>query len=147
MLLTGCAGYGGKTVASTEGGKVQTDAEHCQVTLPQGWTWRPALWTAISPLGTEMAFQESVHGRPGMPTWEEEKAIAKADALARGATITEEPDFIRFDFGPEGGLSVIQRFDRIACQITFSFRKGAREQEEPTWEQIIASLERISPTE
>lgn len=147
LALAGCAGYGGDTVESAEGGKIRTDQGHCQLTLPRGWTWRPASWAAISPLGTEMAFQESQHSRPGMPSWEEEKAIAMADAIARGATVTEEPDRLRMDFGPHGGLSVLQRFDRFACQVTFSYRPGVREQELPVWEQIIASLERVSPTE
>jgi hypothetical protein len=42
---------------------------------------------------------------------------------------------------------VLQRFDRVGCLLTFSGAGGGREQELAVWEEIVASLERTSPTD
>ncbi len=146
LASSGCLGYGGEKVESPEGKQIKSEAEHCQITLPQGWTWRPAAWAAVSPRGTAMAFEEHLYGRPQHPTWDEAKATAREQATARGATVSDEGDVLRIDFGPDGGLSVIRRFDRAGCQLTFSPKSGVRAEEQATWQQIIASLERITPT-
>lgn len=146
ILSAGCAGYGGQTADSPDGLKVKSEAEHCQITLPQGWTWRPAAWSAVSPDGTELAFMEHLFGRPQHPSWEESKAEATAQATARGATATDEGDTLILDFGPTEGLSILHRFDRAGCQLTFSPKPGVRPAEQAVWQQIIDSLERITPT-
>jgi hypothetical protein len=148
IVLGGCSGYGGETVGAsgTRSGRVQSDREYCAVTLPDGWTWRPASWAAVSPLGTEMAFADYLYGRPQYPEWEEAKSSAIEQVTRRtpDVEITEDDDTLRVDYGPDGGLAVLQRFDRVGCQLTFSRVAGARAQEIEAWEQIIASLERTS---
>jgi hypothetical protein len=150
VLLSGCAGYGGETVgaAGNHSGRIQSDKEYCALTLPEGWTWRPAAWAAVSPLGTEMAFADYLYGRPQYAEWEEDKA-ARIEQVTRrtlNVQITETEDSLRIDYGPQGGLAVLQRFDRVGCHLTFSNSdSSARAQEIAVWEQIIASLERTSP--
>lgn len=127
--------------------RVYTDGEHCAITLPDGWGWRPATWSATSPNGTIVGFSEQVYGRPENPEWEESAGamIARNEARA-DATVEADEDTVRVDFGPAGGLSVLQRFDRIGCLLTFSGTGDNRAEEEAVWEEIIASLERTSPT-
>lgn len=143
VLVTSCAGYGSRTV---EGGVVQTDGEHCAITLPTGWKWRPASWTAVSPLGTQLTFTESLYGRPAYPDWEEARQVA-IQAVQDTATVqvSDDGNTVRVDFGPSGGLSYLHRFDRAGCQLTFAYKPGAREQEEATWQEIITSLQRTTP--
>lgn len=149
LLVNGCSSYGGERVgeAGLTTGWVQSDRQYCAVTLPEGWTWRPASWAAISPLGTEMAFADYLYGRPQYPEWEEAKqsTIEQVKRRTPSVTIIEDDDTVRVDYGPDGGLAVLQRFDRVGCQLTFSRVAGARAEEEPVWEQIVASLERTSP--
>jgi hypothetical protein len=143
LLLTGCPGYGSRTVA---GGVVQTEGEHCAITLPTGWKWRPASWTAISPLGTELTFTEGLYGRPANPDWEASRDSAIQEAQGKAdVQVSDDGNTVRIDFGPQGGLSYLHRFDRAGCQLTFSYKKGAREQEEPTWDEIIGTLQRTTP--
>jgi hypothetical protein len=149
VLVSGCSVYGGETVGEElVGGFVQTDAEHCAITLPDGWTWLPAKWSARSPLGTELSFSEQLFGRPMYPEWEEARQQTIDDIQSRvpDARIDETDDRVRIDFGDDGGLMILQRFDRVGCQLTFSRVEGARAQEIADWEAIIASLERTSPT-
>jgi hypothetical protein len=146
-VVAGCAGYGGEQVTSPEGKAIKSDAEHCQITLPEGWKWLPAAWAAESPLGTQMAFQEATYGRPEHPNWDEAIDLEEQEAVARGATVNQQPDRVVIDFGQNGGMSVIQRFDRIGCQLTFSTKQGVRAKEQPVWNQIVASLTRITPTD
>ena len=144
-VLAGCAGYGGETIEAG-GGRIETDGEHCALTLPEGWTWRPASWVAVSPLETRMAFEEQLYGRPQYSDWEEVKARKIADGERSGAQVTADDDTVRIDYGPNAGLTVLQRFDRVGCQVTFSNARATRAVEFPVWEQIIESLERTSPT-
>lgn len=149
MLMSGCAAYGGETVGEElEGGWVQSDALHCAITLPQGWTWLPAKWAARSPLGTELSFTEQLFGRPEYPDWDEARQAAIDDIQSRvpDARIESSDDRLRIDYGDDGGLMVLQRFDRVGCQLTFARIAGARAQEIDQWEAIIGSLERTSPT-
>jgi hypothetical protein len=149
MVLAGCGFYGGETVGEElKGGFVQTDEEHCAITLPDGWTWLPAKWSARSPLGTELSFTEMLLGRPQYPEWEEARQQAIDDIQSRvpDAKIDATDDRVTIDYGDDGGLMVLQRFDRIGCQLTFSRVEGARAQEIADWEAIIDSLERTSPT-
>ncbi len=140
--------YGETGIEQVEGARrVRTDGEHCAIILPDGWTWRPASWTAVSPNGTNMGFAEDVYGRPEYPEWQESVATIERRYAGRSdVTVSVDEQTVRVDFGPEGGLSVLQRFDRIGCRVTFSGTAGNRDQELPVWEQIIASLERTSPT-
>jgi len=144
LLLSGCPGYGGTTFETPAGGRVKTEDEHCAATLPEGWTWRPASWTAVSPLGTHMSFGENLLGRPRFPEWDELVDSEMADTARPGAQVTKTDSELRIDFGPDGGLSVITRFDDVACQVTFSYVKDARASEGAAWEEIIASVERTS---
>jgi hypothetical protein len=149
VVLAGCSGYGGETVGEElEGGFVQTDGEHCAITLPDGWTWLVAKSSARSPLGTELAFTEQLFGRPEYPDWDEARQATIDDTTRRvpDAEIEASDDRVRIDYGPDAGLTVLQRFDRVGCQLTFSRVAGARAQEIVEWEAIIASLERSSPT-
>jgi len=149
VVLSGCAAYGGETVGEElDGGFIRTDAEHCAVTLPEGWTWLPAKWSARSPLGTELSFTEMLFGRPVYPEWEEARQAAIDDIRSRvpDAKIEASDDRVRIDYGDDGGLMVLQRFDRVGCQLTFPRVEGARAQEIEQWEAIIDSLERTSPT-
>lgn len=140
--------YGETGIEEIEGvRRVQTDGEHCAAVLPDGWSWRPATWTAISPDGTEVGFSESLHGRPEYPEWEETTAeILERYEDRDDVTVTASDDMIRMDFGDTGGLSIIQRFDRVGCRLTFSGGGENREHELPVWEEIIDSLVRTSPT-
>jgi hypothetical protein len=149
VTLTGCSAYGGETAGEElEGGWVQTDGEHCAITLPDGWTWLPAKSSARSPLGTELSFTEDVYGRPLYPEWEEARddTIAEIERRVPSARIDADEDTVRIDYGDDGGLSLLQRFDRVGCRLSFSRVAGARAQEIGQWEAIIASLERTSPT-
>lgn len=146
-LLGGCSAYGGQTIGATDTGRVQSNREYCAITLPEGWTWRPASWAAVSPLGTEVAFSDYLYGRPMYPEWDEAKrtAIEQVTQRVPGVQITDDPDRLVFDYGPDNGYVVLQRFDRVGCQLTFSRVAGARAQEFEVWQQIVASLERTSP--
>lgn len=149
LLLSGCSAYGGETVGAEDGsdGRIQSDREYCAMTLPEGWTWRPASWAAISPLGTELAFADYLYGRPMYPEWEEAKQTTIEQILRRtpDVTIIDEDDRLVIDYGEDGGYAWLQRFDRVGCHLTFSREAGAREQEFEVWQAIIASLERTSP--
>jgi hypothetical protein len=148
VVMTLIAAQYGTTGVAVENGvrTVQSQEERCQIVLPEGWSWRPASWTAVSPNGTELGFSESLHGRPQFPEWEETRGGIIARYEDRdGVTVTSDEDTVRVDFGPQGGLSVVQRLDRVACHFTFSNSSGAREQEQPVWEEIILSLERTYP--
>lgn len=140
--------YGESGVETVDGQRrVQTDGEHCALVLPDGWGWRAASWTATSPGGTILGFSEQVLGRPENPEWEEVAGAMVERTERRGdATVEQDEDTVRVDFGPENGLSVLQRFDRIGCLLTFS-GAGDRANEDADWESIIASLERTSPTD
>ena len=150
VVLPGCAVYGGETVGEElNAGRVESDAQHCAITLPEGWTWLPAKWSARSPLGTELSFSEMLFGRPNYPDWVEARQAAIDDIQSRvpdAAIDASDDDRVRIDYGADGGLMVLQRFDRIGCQLTFSRVAGARAQEIAAWEAIITSLERSSPT-
>ncbi len=149
LLLAGCAGYGGRTIGKDDADAlIKTDAEHCAITLPAGWTWYPAKWTAESPDGTQLSFDEIVLGRPQNPDWDElrQTTIDEIARRAPDATVEADDDVIRIDYGEAGGYSVIQRFDRIGCRLAFSNSRGTRAAEEPVWLEIVGSLERTSPT-
>lgn len=139
--------YGDTGVEIVDGQwKVQTDGKHCALILPEGWGWRAASWSATSPSGTILGFSEQVLGRPENPEWDEVSGAMVARNEQRGdATVEQDEDTVRVDFGANGGLSVLQRFDRIGCLLTFS-GAGDRANEAGDWESIIASLERTSPT-
>jgi hypothetical protein len=149
LLLSGCSAYGGQMISASEpdSGRVQSNRQYCAMTLPEGWTWRPASWAAVSPLGTEVAFADYLYGRPMYPEWEEAKrtSIEQVKRRTPDVQVTDEPSRLVFDFGPDGGYAVLQRFDRVGCHLTFSRIAGARAQEFDTWLEIIASLERTSP--
>jgi hypothetical protein len=150
LLLGGCTGYGGEKVEAGDasGGVIKSDGEHCAITLPAGWIWYPAKWAAKSPLGTQLSFDEAEYGRPKNADWDEAKQATIEDISKRNpkADIQTDDDTIRIDFGPTGGISLVQRFDRIGCRLTFTNFKDSRDQEISVWEGIIASLERTSPT-
>jgi hypothetical protein len=151
ILITGAiiASRYGETGIETVAGQrtVQTDGEHCALVLPEGWGWRAASWTATSPNGTILGFSEQILGRPENPEWEEVAGAMVERNQSRGdATVEENSDSVWVDYGPDGGLSVLQRFDRIGCLLTFS-GAGSRAAEINDWEAIIVSLERTSPTD
>jgi hypothetical protein len=151
MLLAGAliaSRYGESGIETIDGQRrVQTDGEHCALILPDGWGWRAASWTAISPSGTSLGFSEQILGRPEYPEWDEVAgAMVARNAGREDATVETNDELVRLDFGPEGGLSILQRFDRIGCLLTFS-GTGGRNAEYTEWEAIIASLERTSPTD
>ncbi len=149
VLLAGCAGYGGRTIGKDDANAlIKTEGEHCAITLPPGWTWYPAKWTAESPAGTQLSFDEIVLGRPQNPDWSELRQSTIDDVTRRnpGASVEADGDVITIDYGSAGGISVIQRFDRIGCRLAFSNSRGTRQAEEQTWQEIIGSLERTSPT-
>ncbi|MEZ4520766.1 MAG: hypothetical protein R3A46_03825 [Thermomicrobiales bacterium] len=139
--------YGESGIETIDGERrVKTDGEHCALILPDGWSWRAASWTAVSPNGTILGFSEQVFGRPENPDWDEVSGAMVARSEERDdATVTADDDTVRVDYGPDGGLSVLQRFDRIGCLLTFS-GAGSRIVEDNDWESIVASLERTSPT-
>lgn len=149
LLLAGCGGYGGETIRSddADGGRIVSNGEHCALTLPVGWTWLPASWVATSPLGTRMAFDEELYGRPQYASWEEARDKLVADAEGRAnSTVTWDDDSVQIDYGDNAGLVVLQRFDRVGCKVTFANARSSRAQELPVWETIVQSLERTSPT-
>lgn len=149
MILSACSAYGGEEIgAGANGGRIITQGEHCAIEIPDGWRWYPAKWTAESPRGSQLQFDENLYGRPQYPDWEEAKQAAIDDVTRRldNVEVTETDDSVRFDYGPNGGLTVLQRFDRIGCRLTFIDSGGAREEELPIWESIIDTLERTSPT-
>lgn len=140
--------YGESGIETVAGQRrVQTEGEHCALTLPDGWGWRPASWTATSPNGTNLGFSEQILGRPENPEWDEVAgAMIERNTDRENATVEADEQMVRVDFGPDGGLSILQRFDRIGCLLTFS-GGGDRASEYQDWEAIIASLERTSPTD
>ncbi len=150
VLLSACSAYGGEEIEASEagGGRIVTQGEHCAITIPEGWRWYPATWTAESPGGSQLQFDENLYGRPEYPDWEEAKQAAIDDVTRRidNVEVTETEDSVRFDYGESGGLSVLQRFDRVGCRLTFIDSGGARAEELDTWESIIDTLERTSPT-
>lgn len=151
MLITAAiiaSRYGESGIETVDGQRqVQTDGEHCALILPDGWGWRAASWTATSPNGTILGFSQQILGRPENPEWEEVSGAMIERNEERGdATVEVDEDTVRVDYGPEGGLSVLQRFDRIGCLLTFS-GAGSRDAEINEWENIIASLQRTSPTD
>ncbi len=149
VVLAGCSAYGGETVGEElAAGRVESDGQHCAITLPDGWTWLPAKWAARSPLGTELSFSEMLFGRPVYPDWDEARQAAIDDIQSRvpDADIDAVDDRVVIDYGDDGGMMVLQRFDRVGCQLTFSRVEGARAQEIDAWQSIIDSLERSSPT-
>lgn len=149
LLLAGCAGYGGQTIGKDDAeALIKTDPEHCAITLPPGWTWYPAKWTAESPAGTQLSFDEIVLGRPQNPDWDElrQTTVDEVSRRAPDAIIEADDRVIRIDYGASGGYSVIQRFDRIGCRLAFSNSRGTRAEEEQVWLDIVDSLERTSPT-
>lgn len=150
LLVSACSAYGGEEIEASEsgGGRFVTQGEHCAITIPAGWRWYPATWTAESPGGSQLQFDENLYGRPEYPEWEEAKQAAIDDVTRRidSVEVTETDDSVRFDYGESGGLSVLQRFDRVGCRLTFIDSGGARAEELDTWESIIDSLERTSPT-
>ncbi len=127
--------------------QVMTDDEHCAITIPAQWEWQPASWTAISPKGSQLGFSEIFLGRPENPEWHEVADEVLERAAARNdAQVTQTDNSIRIDYGPDGGLSFIQRYDWIVCRLTFSGQADSKSIELPVWEQIIDSLARVSPT-
>jgi len=140
--------YGETGVEIVDGQRqVQTEGEHCALILPDGWGWRPASSTATSPNGTILGFSEQILGRPENPDWDEIAGAMVARNENRGDASVEANDYlVRIDYGPDGGLSILQRFDRIGCLLTFS-GAGGRADEVADWEAIVASLERTSPTD
>lgn len=146
-MLVIASQYGQSGIEVVDGERrVQSEGGRCAITLPDGWSWRPATWTAISPQGTNVGFGEERYGRPEFPEWGEavEATLARHNGQA-GVSVSSDEEFVRVDFGPTGGLSYTRHFDSAGCILTFSYVAGAREQELPTWETIIASLERIYP--
>lgn len=129
--------------------RVRTAGERCAVPLLDGWTWRPAAWTLITPGGTTVGLYETLHGRPLYEDWEETVAETIGRYQDRDdVEVTREDDFVRVDFGENGGLSVIRRFDRVGCHLTFSPRSSeTRAQEMELWEMLINSVERTYPQE
>jgi len=145
LLIASRYGEDGIEVVAGER-RVQSQGERCTITLPDGWGWQAASWTAVSPLGTKAGFSETLYGRPENPDWNEEVAQTE-DRFAgqTGVEVLADEDTLRVDFGSEGGLSHTQRFDRAGCRLTFSYIEGARAQEFAVWEAIIGSLERNYP--
>ena len=149
LLLSGCGGYGGERSLASEGGLVvMSDQEHCQITLPGGWTWLPAKWMARSDNGSTMTFEESLYGRPQYADWDESRdgVIDTIRERSPQAQIEATDDRVLVDYGASGGMALLQRFDRVGCQIAFTARPDAREADFADWQAIIATLERISPT-
>lgn len=133
--------------AGVTGQRVRTDGERCAVPLMEGWEWRPASWSLVSPQGTTVGFYESLHGRPQYPEWDE--AIDDVTGRYEGrddVSIERDDTMLRIDFGQNGGLSVIQRFDRVGCHLTFSPPSSdVRKAEVDEWERLIESVERTFP--
>lgn len=149
LVLSGCGAYGGEKVTSAEGTlEVLSDGEHCLIYLPAGWTWLPAQWMARSENGSSMAFSQALYGRPMYADWSEarQQMIDTARERSPEADIDEGADRILIDYGSEGGLALLQRFDRVGCQLTFTGRPDARAADFDDWQAIIDSLRRHSPT-
>lgn len=149
LLLSGCAGYGGERSEASEGGLVvKSDGERCEITLPGGWTWLPAQWVARSDNGSTMTFQESLYGRPEYADWDESRDGMLATIRERSpeAQIDATDDRVLVDYGANGGMALLQRFDRVGCQIAFTARADAREADFADWQEILSTLGRISPT-
>lgn len=129
--------------------RVRTDGERCALPLHDGWTWRPASWTLVTPNGTMIGFYETLHGRPVYTEWEEElDQIVERHEGRDDAIIERDDTSLRVDFGAGGGLSVVQRFDRVGCHLTFSPPSSeVRAEEIDMWEELIASVERTYPQE
>jgi hypothetical protein len=146
-LAAGCGGYGGDESSVESPGVVRSDTEYCELTLPEGWTWFPAMWAAESPSGTRMAFEDARYGRPANADWEEviEEKVATARERTPQATISQTVYSLTVDYGPNAGYAHLQRFDTIGCQVTFSNAQDTRATEFETWQEIIASFRRISP--
>jgi hypothetical protein len=140
--------YGESGIETVNGERrVRTDGQHCELILPDGWGWRAASWTATSPNGTILGFSEQLLGRPEYPDWDEVAgAMVERNQDRDDATVEANDELVRVDFGPDGGLSILQRFDRVGCLLTFS-GAGSRATESEAWEAIIVSLERTSPTD
>ena len=133
---------------SGDGGqRVRTDGERCAIPLMDGWEWRPASWSLVSPQGTTVGFYESLHGRPQYPEWEEAiDEVAGRYEDRDDVTIERSDTTLRIDFGQNGGLSVIQRFDRVGCHLTFSPPSSdVRASEIDDWQRLIDSVERTFP--
>lgn len=129
--------------------RVRTEGERCAVPLAEGWTWRPASWTLISPGGTTIGFFETLHGRPLYAEWDEmiDETLSRYEGRD-DIEVTRTDEYVRIDFGEEAGLSVIQKFDRVGCHLTFapgSSNVSAEERE--VWEALIDSVERTYPQE
>lgn len=129
--------------------RVRTDGERCAVPLMEGWTWRPASWSLISPGGVTVGFYETLHGRPLYPDWDESIDDVVSRYTGRSdVEVIREPDLLRIDFGENGGLSVIQRFDRVGCHLIFSPPSSTlRAAEIEEWELLIDSVHRTYPQE
>lgn len=129
--------------------RVRTAGERCAVPLLDGWTWRPAAWTLITPGGTTVGLYETLHGRPLYEDWEEtvNETVSRYEGRD-DVDIVQEDGYLRIDFGEKGGLSVIRRFDRVGCHLTFSPPSSeTRAQEIELWEMLIDSVERTYPQE
>jgi hypothetical protein len=73
--------------------------------------------------------------------------MAERNQAREDATVEVDEDTVRVDYGPRGGLSILQRFDRVGCLLTFSGAGENRAGEAAVWDEIIASLVRTSPTD
>lgn len=147
VLLAGCGGYGGDESGVDSPGVVRSNTEYCELTLPEGWTWFPAMWAAESPGGTRMLFEDARYGRPGNAEWEEviEEKVTAVRERTPQATIQQTVYSLTVDYGANAGYTHLQRFDRIGCQVTFSNAQATRATEFDSWQEIIASFRRISP--
>lgn len=128
--------------------RVRTMGERCAVPLLDGWSWRPASWTLITPGGTTVGLYETLHGRPLYEDWDEtvELTVGRYEDRDDVDVIVEGDDYVRVDFGEDGGISVIKRFDRVGCHLTFSPSSGeTRAEEIGMWEAFIDSVERTYP--
>lgn len=129
--------------------RVRTEGERCAVPILDGWTWRAGSATLITPNGTTVGFSETLHGRPMYPEWEEtvDEMASRYDGR-ENVSVTRDDETLRIDFGPDAGLSVSQRFDRVGCHLTFAPPSAdTREIEGDSWEELIRSVERVYPQE
>lgn len=128
--------------------RVRTAGERCAAPLMDGWTWEAGSWTLVSPNGTRVGMAESLMGRPMYADWDEmvDEVVGRYDGRS-DVDIVRSAELVRIDFGSDGGLSVIQRFDRVACFLTFAAPSPeVRDQESETWETLIDSIERVYPS-